>query len=176
MDSEDNISWFNNLVKYGIKLGLGNISELLELLGEPQNGIRFIHVAGTDGKGSVCAMLESVLVASGIKTGAFTSPHLLSVNECIRVNGKNISDEDMEKLLKLIRPHVEEMNNHNKICTNFEVLTAIAFLFFKVSSINIAVIEVGMGGRTDCTNIIIPEVSVINNISMEHKMYLGNNI
>lgn len=176
MDSDGNLAWFEGLIKRGIKLGLDNMRELLERLGNPQDGIRFIHVAGTDGKGSVCAMIESILHASGICVGTFTSPHLMKVNECIRFDCEDILDEELVNMLSKVRPHVEAMAEEGKQCTNFEVLTATAFLYFRILEVEVAVVEVGMGGRLDCTNVIKPEVCVINNISMEHSKYLGDTI
>ena len=176
MDPDGNMAWFENLGSRGIKLGLDNMTELLERLGNPQEGVRFVHVAGTDGKGSVCAMIESILNASGIRAGAFTSPHIHKVNECIRLAGEDISDADLIDILSRVRPCVEDMASEGKVCTSFEVLTACALLYFKLVSVEIAVVEVGMGGRMDSTNVIVPEVSVINNIGMEHTAYLGNTI
>ncbi len=176
MDPEGNLAWFEGLMRRGIKLGLENMEELLELLGRPQDDMRFIHVAGTDGKGSVCAMVESILKASGMRTGAFTSPFILKVNECIRLDGEDITDTDFLHLLSTVRPVVDDMASRGKECTNFEVLTAVALMFFKMVSTDIAVIEVGMGGRMDCTNVITPDVSVINNVGMEHMQFLGDTI
>ncbi len=170
------MAWFENLGSRGIKLGLDNMTELLERLGNPQEGVRFVHVAGTDGKGSVCAMIESILNASDIRSGAFTSPHIQKVNECIRLAGEDISDADLIDILSRVRPCAEDMVSEGKVCTSFEVLTACALLYFKLVSVEIAVVEVGMGGRMDSTNVIVPEVSVINNIGMEHTAYLGNTI
>ena len=170
------MAWFENLGSRGIKLGLDNMTELLERLGNPHEGVRFVHVAGTDGKGSVCAMIESILNASGIRAGAFTSPHIHKVNECIRLSGEDISDADLIDILSRVRPCVEEMASSGRTCTSFEVLTACALLYFKLVSVEIAVVEVGMGGRMDSTNVITPEVSVINNIGMEHTAYLGDTI
>ena len=170
------MAWFENLGSRGIKLGLDNMTELLERLGNPQEGVRFVHVAGTDGKGSVCAMIESILNASDIRAGAFTSPHIQKLTQCIRLAGEDISDADLIDILSRVRPCVEDMASEGKVCTSFEVLTACALLYFKLVSVEIAVVEVGMGGRMDSTNVIVPEVSVINNIGMEHTAYLGNTI
>lgn len=176
MESDGDMAWFEGLAKRGVKLGLENMTELLDRLGNPHVGMRFVHVAGTDGKGSVCAMVESVLKASGMRVGAFTSPHILKVNECIRLEGEDISDNDLEQILSVVRPHVEAMSAEGRQCTSFEVLTAVALVFFKTVSAEIAVIEVGMGGRMDSTNVITPVVTAINNIGMEHMAYLGNTI
>ena len=176
LDPDGNLAWFENLTPRGIKLGLDNMKELLERLGNPQDGIRFVHVAGTDGKGSVCAMIEAILVASGIRTGAFTSPHIMKVNECLRLDGEEIPDADLLNTISIVRPHAEAMEAEGHVCTSFEVLTALAMVYFKTVSVEIAVLEVGMGGRMDSTNVITPEVSVINNIGLEHVQYLGGSI
>lgn len=176
MDSDDDLAWFDGLAKRGVKLGLDNMRELLNRLGDPQEGKRFVHVAGTDGKGSVCAMIESILKASGMCVGAFTSPHIMKINECIRLDGEDISDIDFLQILSMVRPHVEDMADQGKQCTNFEVLTAVALKFFDTVSAEIAVIEVGMGGRLDSTNVIPSEVTVINSIGMEHTEFLGDTI
>ena len=176
MSPDGNLAWFEGLSGKGIKPGLENISELLRLIGNPQDGLRCIHVAGTDGKGSVCAMIESILRASDMNVGCFTSPHVISVNECIRLDGCDISEGDFLHQLSLIRPHVESLADKGIECTSFEVLTAIALQFFSTVEVDIAVIEVGMGGRLDCTNVVNPDVTVINNIAMEHMEYLGDTI
>ncbi len=176
MDPDGNLEWFEGLDGRGVAPGLDNIRELMRRLGNPQDGMRFIHVAGTDGKGSVCAMIESILKASGIRVGAFTSPHIIRINECIRISGDEIPDRDMNQMLSLVREHADAMDREGRRCTRFEVLTAVAFLYFKTVSAEISVIEVGMGGRLDCTNIIVPEVAVINDIGLEHTAFLGDTV
>lgn len=176
MDPEGNMAWFNGLSGKGMKPGLENITELLRLLGNPQNDIKCIHVAGTDGKGSVCAMIDSILRSSGFNVGCFTSPHILAINECIRMDGKDITDGDLLHLISVVRPHVESLAEKGIDCTSFEVLTAMALEFFSRVQVDIAVIEVGMGGRLDSTNVVTPLVTVINNIGLEHTAYLGNTI
>lgn len=176
MDPDGNMAWLEGLTRRGIKPGLENTEELLRRIEDPREGMRYIHVAGTDGKGSVCAMIESVLRASGIRVGAFTSPHILKVNECIRVDGEEIPERDLTQMIGMIRPYVEAMAAEGRECTNFEVLTAMALKYFSLVSVDIAVIEVGMGGRLDSTNVITPEVTVINNIGMEHTEFLGSTI
>ncbi len=176
MYPEGNMAWLEGLASRGVKPGLDNIKRLLSLLEDPQEGLRTVHVAGSDGKGSVCAMMESVLNASGLRTGAFTSPHVLEMNECIRICGEPVGDADLECVLSKIRPFVELMAADGMECTQFEVLTAAAFEYFSMVEADIAVIEVGMGGRLDSTNVIVPEVAVINNISPEHTGALGDGI
>jgi len=172
----ESLDWLYGLQKHGVKLGLRNISMLLSALGNPQNRFRSIHVAGTDGKGSVSAITASVLRQAGIRTGLYTSPHLERFNERICVNGVQISDEKLAYYVSKLRPKVEEMASGGMMCTFFEVTTAIAFMHFRDEGAEYAVIEVGMGGRYDATNVIVPEVSVITNISLEHTEYLGDTI
>ncbi|MDO5852998.1 MAG: folylpolyglutamate synthase/dihydrofolate synthase family protein [Thermoplasmata archaeon] len=171
-----NALWYGGLSRKGVKLGLDNEEELLERLGRPQDRIRFVHVAGTDGKGSVCAMMESVLREAGFRVGAFTSPEILAVNECIRIDGCEIEDRDFEQVMGVVREQAEAMAAEGRECTSFEVLTAAALVFFGTVSADIAVMEVGMGGRLDSTNVIMPEVTVINNVSLEHTAFLGGTI
>ena len=176
LDPDGNIAWLDGLTRRGIKPGLENTEELLSRIGDPREGMRYVHVAGTDGKGSVCAMVESILRASGLRVGAFTSPHIMRVNECIRVDGEEIPHRDLVQMIGMLRPHVEAMAAEGWECTNFEVLTVLALKYFSLISADIAVIEVGMGGRLDSTNVITPSVCVINNIGMEHTEYLGDTI
>ncbi len=154
---------------FGIKLGLKNITELSNNLGNPQDKFKSIHVAGTNGKGSVCAIISSILQKQGYKVGVYTSPHLVDFRERIRVNGKNITKKQVSSLLSEIKPLIKKH-------TFFEVVTSLAFLYFKKEKVDFALIEVGMGGRLDATNIINPEVSVITNISLEHTQHLGDTI
>lgn len=176
MNKDEMTSWLYGLSVHGIKLGLTNITELLDRLGNPQGSFKAIHVAGTDGKGSTCAMIESILRCSGVRTGLYTSPHILDFNERMRVDGIPITDDELEHYVSVIRGHVEDMRSQGMQCTFFEATTAIAFEFFRDRGVEYAVIEVGMGGRFDATNVIHPEVSVITNISMEHTEYLGDTL
>ncbi len=176
LDPDGIMAWFEGLAGRGVKPGLDNIRKLLSLLGNPHEGLRAVHVAGSDGKGSVCAMIESVLNASGLRTGAFTSPHVLEVNECIRLGGEPVSDVDLDCVLSKIRPAVDGMAAEGMECTQFEVLTAAAFEYFSMVEADIAVVEVGMGGAMDCTNVIRPEVVVINNVGREHAAALGGDV
>lgn len=165
-------AWLESLSVRGIRPGLESITSLLDALGSPQKAYRTIHVAGSDGKGSVCCMLESILVSAGYKVGMFTSPQIISVNECVKIDGKDICDESFERDIQ----EVKEASERTCECTNFEALTACAFLAFKEAGVDIAIIEVGMGGRLDATNVLDPEVTVINNIGMEHTQFLGNDL
>lgn len=173
---EKQLKWLYALQSNGIKLGLKNVEHLLKRMGNPQNGFRTIHVAGSDGKGSTCAIIASVLRAAGFRVGLFTSPHVLAFNERISVDGENICDEDLAYYTSRVRHFADDMKESEIYCTFFEVTTALAFDYFNRRKVDIAVIEVGMGGRFDATNVVVPEVSVINNISLEHRDYLGDTI
>ena len=155
------------------KYSLDNITKLLEYFGNPQNKIKFIHVAGTNGKGSICLMIASIFETAGYSTGLYTSPHLLKVNERIRINQNNISDEDFTYYLNLIKNKIDE----NSIApTYFDVLTVVSILYFADENIDIAVMETGLGGRLDSTNIITPLCSVITDISFDHEEILGHTL
>lgn len=164
-------SWLDGHDQRRIVPGLERISALAERLGNPQNKFKSIHVAGSDGKGSVCAMVYSVLRASGIRTGSFSSPFIEDRTESISVDGRNISSEDLESVLEEVREADRGIGS-----TFFEILTAAAFLWFSRCGVEYAVIETGMGGREDSTNIVTPDVSVITNISLEHTAFLGDTI
>ncbi len=151
---------------------LDNISALLQKMGNPQKNYPVIHVAGTKGKGSVCAMLASALQNAGLKTGLYTSPHLIRFNERIMVNGRMISDKDIIRLTDHINGYV----NTIKGISSFEMMTAMAFEFFKEQKVDIAIIETGLGGRLDATNVTVPILSVITSVSYDHTNFLGNTI
>lgn len=154
------------------KPGLERVSLLCKKIGDPQKDIKFIHVAGTNGKGSTCAMLSSVLQAAGYRVGLYTSPHMVRFNERMRVNGENISDEDLAKITEEIKPHADAMEDRP---TEFELVTAIAFLYFKRMNCDLVILETGLGGRLDATNIIEnPVVSVITGIDLDHTAILGD--
>lgn len=174
MSYADSIEYLYNLQKYGIKFGLDNIRTLTALFNNPQKEFLSIHVAGTNGKGSTSAMIASMLQASGLKVGLFTSPHLVSFTERIRINNEKIEEQDVVDLTDEIKKAVFKIEDFSP--TFFEVVTMIGFLYFQRKSIDIAVIETGMGGRLDATNVIKPEVSVITNISYDHKEFLGNTL
>jgi dihydrofolate synthase/folylpolyglutamate synthase len=150
-----------------------NIRKLLDILGNPQNKIKTIHIAGTNGKGTTCYLIAGILQNSGYNTGLFISPHLVRLNERISINSIEISDTE---LLYYIQK-ADKAANENKITvTYFDILTAAAFSFFNDKSVEIAVIETGLGGRLDSTNVILPELSIITDISMDHSHILGDTI
>ena len=158
---------------FGIKLGLENIENLCEFLGNPHKEYPVIHVAGTNGKGSVAAMCSSILRVSGVKTGLYTSPHVQTIRERIQVNGSLISQQDFAKIFLKVKEASDALQKERKTVTYFEFTTAMAFLHFKESGCEAAVIETGMGGRLDATNIVNSKVSVITSIDLEHCEHLG---
>ena len=160
-----------NLQRHGIKLGLEHTYLLLDFIGNPQNDLIMIHVAGTNGKGSTCAMIASILQESGKNVGLYTSPHLIRFNERIRINGYPISDKQIMSFMKKVGPVIQEIES-----TFFETTTAMAFDYFNQQKVDVAVIETGLGGRLDSTNVIKPQVTVISHISMDHMEILGKDI
>ena len=156
------------------RLGLERMETLMTLLGHPERQLRFIHVAGTNGKGSIAAMLSSILTQAGYTTGMYTSPHLLQVNERMKINGIDISNEELLTLAESVRLAVEEMSDPP---TEFERITAMALLYFQRRACQVVVLEVGLGGRLDATNVIpAPDAAVIANIALEHTAVLGNTL
>jgi dihydrofolate synthase/folylpolyglutamate synthase len=161
------------LQRFGIKPGLDVIRALMQALGNPQERIKTVHVTGTNGKGSTCAFLESMLREAGHTVGLYTSPHLVRFNERICVNGKEISDAELERLAATVKTAAEKAGIQP---TFFEFTTAIAFLHFIEKKVDIGVIEVGMGGRLDATNILNPLVTIITNIGFDHMEHLGDTL
>jgi dihydrofolate synthase/folylpolyglutamate synthase len=161
-----------------VRPGLDTITALLEALGNPQQQLAVIHVAGTNGKGSVCAMLEAMLGACGISAGLYTSPHLVRVNERFRIRDEMISDEELYAFLTRIveADRLRCESSGGRAATFFELTTALAYLYFFERGVKIAVVEVGMGGRWDATNVIVPLLSVITNVDMDHTNYLGHTL
>ena len=160
------------------RLGLRSIGLLCQKCENPQNSLKFIHVAGTNGKGSVCAFLECILTDSGLRCGKFISPNMIDVCERISIGGKNISKEELEVILQRVEKHAKEIEKEEgALPTQFEIWTAAAFLYFKEKNCDIVVLETGLGGRLDATNIIkSPLLSVITKIDIDHTEYLGNTI
>lgn len=152
-----------------IKLGLDRIQNLLNKISNPEKPLKCIHVAGTNGKGSVCSMIHYAFIEAGYKVGLYTSPHLKKFNERIRVNGMQITDKEVVEYFLKLKPHVTDQSF-------FEITTAMAFLYFREKNVDFAVLEVGLGGRLDATNVVNPLVSVITNIGLEHTGLLGKTI
>jgi dihydrofolate synthase/folylpolyglutamate synthase len=183
------LAWLYGLQRFGIKLGLDNIRRLLDELGSrsqgsargpralfggsPNTSTKVIHVAGTNGKGSVCAMIDSICRAQGYRTGLFTSPHLVTFRERIRVNGEMISEDAVADYLTTIRDLIADWDPH---ATFFEVTTALALKHFGDTKVDIAILETGLGGRLDATNAVQSDVSVITPIGLDHEEWLGNTL
>ena len=164
------LAYLEELKQKGINLGLGPISRLLDRLGNPQTKYKTVLVGGTNGKGSTAAILSSILASEGMKVGLYTSPHICDFRERIRINGCMIPEDALCTLIDKVREGIKED------VTYFEFSTTLAFLYFSLCEVDVAILEVGMGGRLDATNLASPEVSIITNISMEHQKYLGNNL
>src|SRR5437764_7815850 len=161
------------------KFSLAEIGMLLAELGEPHRRFPSILIAGTNGKGSTAATLASILRASGLRTGLYTSPHLVRINERVRINGGEISDDDFALLHDVVDRTAERLVDEGELpwhVSFFEMLTAMAFEYFARRKVDLAVLEVGMGGRLDATNVIEPRVSVITDISLDHQKFLGNTV
>ena len=177
MTYEEAIYYLEHASQFGIQLGLGRIRELLKRLGDPQTNYKTVHVTGTNGKGSVTAMIASALTCAGIKTGRYTSPHLEEYTERVAVDGIDISREDFAKAVDVVAQAVEAMVADGvERPTEFEMITAAAFWHFASAGVEYAVVEVGLGGLLDSTNVVVPEVSVITNVAMDHMKYCGNTI
>ena len=174
----DAIEYINTPRWLTSRLGLERIRELLDRLGRPQDRLKFVHVAGTNGKGSTCAFTASILTEAGFKTGLFTSPYVETFHERIRVNGRNISDEDLTAATLRVRECAEAMEAEGgEHPTEFELMTAVALVYFARVSCDVVVLEVGLGGRLDSTNVIAaPEVAAIVSIALDHTNLLGNTL
>ena len=175
MTYPDAIRFLYDLRWFGAKLGLGNTFKLAALAGNPQQRLRFIHVAGTNGKGSTCAMLESVYRAAGLRVGLFTSPHLVAFGERIQVNRRPIGQAEVARLTAELRPWVEQFPAAEHP-TFFEVVTVMALRYFAARECDLVVWETGLGGRLDATNIVTPLASVITNIQFDHQEWLGETL
>jgi len=172
------VDWINSLIPFGIRPGLDRIEKLMEKLDNPQRRLKFIHVAGTNGKGSTCAFLTSVLVQSGYSVGTFTSPYITKFTNRFQFNGEDIPEETLTKLANILVPLVNEMaDSELGSPTMFEVATALAILYFSHECFpDVVVWETGLGGRLDVTNIVFPIVSVITNVGYDHTDILGDTL
>lgn len=171
------IQKINSLLKFGSRPGLERIGTLLDKMGRPQDKTKFVHVAGTNGKGSVCTILSGVLQAAGYKTGLFISPFIIDFRERIQIDGEMIPEQALCKITEDIMPLVEEMAAKDEIITEFELVMAIAFEWYARSCCDVVVLETGLGGLLDCTNVITtPLASVITSISLDHTAVLGNTL
>ncbi len=173
MNYREALAWLYGTQRFGIKLGLENIQRLLGALEVPAKEQRIVHVAGTNGKGSVCAMIDAVCRAQGYRTGLFTSPHLVTYRERIRVDGEMITEEKVAEGLSTIRSLTSDWEPHP---TFFEITTALALIHFKEFRCEVVALETGLGGRLDATNAVQPVVSVITPIGYDHQAWLGNTL
>ncbi|OYV88036.1 MAG: hypothetical protein B7Z63_01480, partial [Ignavibacteriae bacterium 37-53-5] len=160
-----------SLEKFGIKMDLDNIRALMDFGGNVQSRLKVVHVAGTNGKGSTCAAIASVLMSEGYKVGLYTSPHIVSFTERFKINGRQISGEEISALTEFFRDEIVRLR-----ATFFEATTAIMFKYFADNGVDFAVIETGLGGRLDATNIVDPMVSVITGIGLDHTDILGDTV
>ncbi|MGA8660199.1 MAG: folylpolyglutamate synthase/dihydrofolate synthase family protein [Chthoniobacterales bacterium] len=166
------LAWLYGTQNRGVKLGLDNIRYLLAKMDDPHHRLRFLHVAGTNGKGSVCAMLDSICRAGGLRSGLFTSPHLVRFNERIRVQGEPMQDDEVARGIERIRQLIE----HQRHPTFFEITTALALEHFLRERVDIVILETGLGGRLDATNVVTPMVSILTAIDLDHQKWLGNSL
>lgn len=174
MDYKETLKYITGTPKFSKVLGNDNLQKLLDFLGNPQDLLSFIHVAGTNGKGSVCAMAASILKEAGYKTGLFTSPFISVFNERIQINGSNISDNDLAEYATRVKKAITALNLE---ISEFAQITAIAFLYFNEQKCDYVVLETGLGGRLDATNVIkTPKVCVITKIGLDHTKYLGSTV
>src|SRR5881409_2307861 len=169
------IDYLYSLRLFGIKLGLENTFRLAELAGNPQRKLRFIHVAGTNGKGSTCAMLESIYRAAGLRVGLFTSPHLVAFGERIQVNRQLISERDVVRFVTEMQPLLKRFTAAEHP-TFFEVVSVMSLRYFAEQRCDLVIWETGLGGRLDATNIVTPLASVITNIQYDHQQWLGETL
>ena len=172
MDYAKVTGYLKRLEFFGIKLGLENQTELCRVLGNPQDAYNVIHVGGTNGKGSVVAMCSEILRRAGYRVGTYTSPHLQTFGERIQINGKKISERETVEVFLKIKNAADKIKGMQ--ITYFEFVTAMAFLYFRKKKCDFAVVETGMGGRLDATNVVRPLIAVITNVGLEHTEYLGD--
>lgn len=172
---ESSLEYLYGLEKFGSVFGLENISRLLNAIGDPHRSLRTVHVAGTNGKGSVATMISCILSAAGYRVGKYTSPHLLSFTERITVDEEEITGEEVASLTEYIRDRAHR-DGSDRFYTFFDFTTALAFEYFRRKAVDIAVVETGLGGRLDSTNVIEPLAAVITNVAFDHMNELGNTI
>jgi len=178
MNYTEALDYIHGTLKFGVKLGLANIAALLQLMGDPHKNLKFVHVAGTNGKGSTVAFISSILMESGYKTGIYTSPYLERFTERIKIGSEEISETDVARITVFVKEKVEQLiENGGNHPTEFEIVTAIAFQYFFEKGCDIVVLEVGLGGRFDSTNVIeCPLAAVITTISYDHMNILGDTL
>ncbi len=168
-DLQQSLDYLYGLQKFGIKFGLNCTENLLERVDNPHRKLHFIHIAGTNGKGSTAAILSRILLKHGIRAGLYTSPHLVRFTERFRINDEEVSTDRILRVFEKIRATLDE----SQPPTFFEMVTAMAFLYFAEEQVDFVIVETGMGGRLDATNVITPEVCIITNVGFDHQEYLG---
>ena len=169
MNFNESVEYIHSLLAFGIKPGLERISMLLDLLDNPQDKLKIVHIAGTNGKGSTSTMISNMLIASGKKTGLFTSPYVIDFCERIQIDGENVSKTLFAECVTEVREKIEELNKQDIIITEFEAITVSAFLCFVKAECEYVVLEVGLGGRFDAPNVVKkPQAVVITSISLDH--------
>ena len=173
MNYREALAWLYGTQTFGVKLGLANTRRLLAAAGDPQLRLRFLHVAGTNGKGSTCAMMDSMLRAAGLRSGLYTSPHLVDFRERIRLDGALIPEHAVAEGLSLLRGATE---NWDHAPTFFELTTVLSAWWFEREAVDYVAWETGMGGRLDATNAVVPEVAVIAPVGMDHQEWLGGTL
>jgi len=174
-DYKDSLEYLYGLERHGIIFGLVNIQNILKSLGNPHKKLKAIHIGGTNGKGSTAAMIQSILSRCGYRVGLYTSPHLISFTERIRIDDREITEAEVVGLTKRIRGSIEE-GRIPETFTFFDFTTAMAMLYFVKAGVDLAILEVGLGGRLDSTNVIDPLLTIITNISLDHREYLGDTL
>ncbi len=177
MNFNESVEYIHSLLAFGIKPGLERISMLLDLLDNPQDKLKIVHIAGTNGKGSTSTMISNMLIASGKKTGLFTSPYVIDFCERIQIDGENVDKTLFAECVTKVREKIDELNEQDIIITEFEAITVSAFLCFQKAECEYVVLEVGLGGRFDATNVVKkPQAVVITSISLDHIAILGDTI
>jgi dihydrofolate synthase/folylpolyglutamate synthase len=179
---QDPLTWLFALEQFGIKFGLENISAMVERLGHPERAFRSIHIAGTNGKGSVTAMVDAALRAAGHRSARFTSPHLIDLSERFVIDGRPVAGDALAAAVDDVRVAIDDLRAHGRLevqPTFFEVTTAAGFLLFQRAGVDVAVLEVGLGGRLDATNVVTPPAlaaTAITSIAFDHQLYLGTTL
>ena len=177
MDLNEAVGFYHSLERFGVRPGLERIRLLCAMLGDPQKRLRCVHAAGTNGKGSVCTEIASVLTAAGYRTGLYTSPYVIEFRERIRLNGAMIAEEDLADVTLAVKNAVEALAAQGTVVTEFEAVTAAAFLYYARQHCDVVVLETGLGGRFDATNVIeSPLCSVITSVSLDHMKILGDTV
>ncbi|HDN51458.1 MAG TPA: bifunctional folylpolyglutamate synthase/dihydrofolate synthase [Thermoplasmatales archaeon] len=176
MIDDKEIEWLNDLKRFGIRLELGDMKYLMHKLNYPYKEYNVVHVGGTNGKGSVCQFIASVLLKAGYAVGTYTTPPLHDIHEIYRINNRLINERELGSVIRKLKKEVSELIEKGKKITYFEALTALALLYFQEKMVDYAIIEVGLGGRCDATNVVDAAVTVITNVALEHENFLGRTV